>query len=100
MQYTTNEVVPKIGLDFEEEKELYQVKIELNNVRHLVLDISCLDRDLDLRLMLFTKRTRISPYPPKDPVFSSPTFQMLDYLVRKFSIPSWRNNSSTKKTWH
>ncbi|THG04195.1 hypothetical protein TEA_001426 [Camellia sinensis var. sinensis] len=57
MQYTTNEVVPKIGLDFEEEKELYQVKIELNNVRHLVLDISCLDRDLDLRLMLFTKRT-------------------------------------------
>ncbi|KAL7185088.1 hypothetical protein ACSBR2_027092 [Camellia fascicularis] len=84
MTYTTNEVVPKIGLNFEEEKESYQVKlsdsmwpdstifckcriledckklelykIELNQVRHLVLDISCLDRDLDLRLMLCTKR--------------------------------------------
>ncbi|KAI8006772.1 hypothetical protein LOK49_LG07G01745 [Camellia lanceoleosa] len=56
MKYTTNEVVPKIGLNFEEEKESYQVKIELNQVRHLVLDISCLDRDLDLRLMLCTKR--------------------------------------------
>ncbi|KAL7215556.1 hypothetical protein ACSBR1_027668 [Camellia fascicularis] len=30
--------------------------IGLNQVRHLVLDISCLDRDLDLRLMLCTKR--------------------------------------------
>ncbi|XP_028103589.1 uncharacterized protein LOC114302718 isoform X1 [Camellia sinensis] len=84
MKYTTNEVVPKIGLNFEEEKELYQVKlsdsmwpdstisckcriledckklelykIALNLVRHLVVDISCLDRDLDLRLMLYTKR--------------------------------------------
>ncbi|KAF5948188.1 hypothetical protein HYC85_014145 [Camellia sinensis] len=54
MKYTTNEVVPKIGLNFEEEKELYQ--IALNLVRHLVVDISCLDRDLDLRLMLYTKR--------------------------------------------
>ncbi|CAL5406901.1 unnamed protein product [Camellia sinensis] len=27
MKYTTNEVVPKIGLNFEEEKELYQVKL-------------------------------------------------------------------------
>ncbi|GMP68006.1 hypothetical protein CsSME_00027778 [Camellia sinensis var. sinensis] len=88
MKYTTNEVVPKIGLNFEEEKELYQVKIALNLVRHLVVDISCLDRDLDLRLMLYTKRIRISPYPPKNPVFSSPTFQMLDCLVRKFSVPS------------
>ncbi|RVW31370.1 hypothetical protein CK203_117509 [Vitis vinifera] len=65
-------VVPKIGVNFEEEKELYQIKlsditrpdstisckcsIELNQVRHLVIDISCLDKNLDLRLMLSTKR--------------------------------------------
>ncbi|XP_058090763.1 uncharacterized protein LOC131237121 isoform X2 [Magnolia sinica] len=76
-------VVPKIGVDFESEKEHYHVKVydkslpdatisckcsigkhgklechkaELNQVRHLVADISCLDKDLDLRLMLSTKR--------------------------------------------
>lgn len=76
-------VVPKIGVNFEEEKELYHIKlsditrpdssisckcsvtqdekklklykIELNQVRHLVIDISCLDKNLDLRLMLSTK---------------------------------------------
>lgn len=31
-------------------------KIELNQVRHLVADMSCLDKNLDLRLMLCTKR--------------------------------------------
>ncbi|KAK9292980.1 hypothetical protein L1049_020962 [Liquidambar formosana] len=76
-------VVPKIGIDFKEEKELYHVKlsdmsrpdatiscrcrvskdrklelykIELKPLRHLVIDISCLDKNLDLRLMLSTKR--------------------------------------------
>ncbi|XP_008794943.1 uncharacterized protein LOC103710822 [Phoenix dactylifera] len=76
-------VVPKIGFDFESEKEHYHVKvfdqcrpdstisckctvtkggeleihkIELNHVRHLVSDISCLYKDVDLRLMLSTKR--------------------------------------------
>ncbi|GFS30164.1 hypothetical protein Acr_00g0010530 [Actinidia rufa] len=56
MKNITNEVVPNIRLNFEEEKELYNVKSELNQVRHLVFDISCLDRELDLRLMLCAKR--------------------------------------------
>ncbi|KAM4080454.1 hypothetical protein ACJW30_11G017600 [Castanea mollissima] len=78
------EVAQKIKVDFEEEKDLYHVKlsdatlpdstisckcnvikedkrlqlykIELHQVRHMVIDISCLDKNLDLRLMLSTKR--------------------------------------------
>ncbi|KAF5199417.1 Dna-directed rna polymerase subunit alpha [Thalictrum thalictroides] len=76
--------VPRIGLDFVEEKENYYVKvcdksrphvtisckcrvteavgeldtykIELNELRHLIADISCLDKNLDLRLLLSSKR--------------------------------------------
>ncbi|KAM3684104.1 hypothetical protein ACB098_11G018700 [Castanea mollissima] len=79
------EVAKKIKVDFEEEKDLYHVqlsdatlpdstisckcsvikedkrlqlcKIELHQLRHMVIDISCLDKNLDLRLMLSTKRT-------------------------------------------
>ncbi|KAM2570508.1 hypothetical protein TB2_010469 [Malus domestica] len=66
------EVVPKVGVDFEEEKDVYQVKlsdstrpdstlsckcrIELNQLRNMVVDISCTTKNLDLRLMLCTKR--------------------------------------------
>lgn len=32
------------------------MQVQLNQVRHLVEDISCLFKDLDLRLMLSTKR--------------------------------------------
>uniref|UniRef100_J3LD26 DUF7903 domain-containing protein n=1 Tax=Oryza brachyantha TaxID=4533 RepID=J3LD26_ORYBR len=73
----------KMGLEFDSSKEHYHVKVfdkrqsditisckctvqedgklaihkvELNQVRHLVEDISCLFKDLDLRLMLSTKR--------------------------------------------
>ncbi|KAL2539715.1 hypothetical protein Adt_00693 [Abeliophyllum distichum] len=88
VEYITNEVVPKIGFDLEGERELYHVKlsdkmrpdstlsckctvtkdskklelckVELNQVRHMVADISCLDKNLDLRLMLRTKRTLIA----------------------------------------
>ncbi|RWR74557.1 hypothetical protein CKAN_00289200 [Cinnamomum micranthum f. kanehirae] len=86
MEAIRDVVVPKIGFDFESEKEHYHVKIydkyrpnvtisckcsvlkdgaglelqkasvQLNQLRHLVADISCLDKDLDLRLMLSTKR--------------------------------------------
>ncbi|CAK9174926.1 unnamed protein product [Ilex paraguariensis] len=84
MEYAIKEAVPKVGLEFEKGKELYHVKlsdnlqpgstisckcrvaenqkklelykIELNQVRHLVADMSCLDKSLDLRLMLCTKR--------------------------------------------
>ncbi|XP_062143685.1 uncharacterized protein LOC133851337 isoform X2 [Alnus glutinosa] len=77
------EVGRKIEVDFEEEKDLYHVKlsdatqpdstlsckcsvmkehkklqlykVELNPVRHMVVDTSCLDKSLDLRLMLYTK---------------------------------------------
>uniref|UniRef100_A0A0E0K038 DUF7903 domain-containing protein n=1 Tax=Oryza punctata TaxID=4537 RepID=A0A0E0K038_ORYPU len=75
--------VEKMGLEFDSSKEHYHVKVfdkrqsdstisckctvredgklaiykvELNQVRHLVEDISCLFKDLDLRLMLSTKR--------------------------------------------
>ncbi|KAG8070740.1 hypothetical protein GUJ93_ZPchr0006g43139 [Zizania palustris] len=73
----------KMGLEFDSSKELYHVKVldkhqsdstisckctvqedgklaihkvELKHERHLVEDISCLFKDLDLRLMLCTKR--------------------------------------------
>uniref|UniRef100_A0A0D9VG79 DUF7903 domain-containing protein n=1 Tax=Leersia perrieri TaxID=77586 RepID=A0A0D9VG79_9ORYZ len=75
--------VEKMGLRFDSSKEHYHVKVfdknqsdstisckctvqedgklgihkvELNQIRHLVEDISCLYKDLDLRLMLSTKR--------------------------------------------
>ncbi|OMO87835.1 hypothetical protein COLO4_20548 [Corchorus olitorius] len=77
------EVVPKIGVDFEEVKHIYHVKlsdstqpdstisckcsvkddeklqlykVELNQVRDMVVDISCPNMDLDLRLMLCHKK--------------------------------------------
>ncbi|KAJ4846118.1 hypothetical protein Tsubulata_000806 [Turnera subulata] len=56
MENIVKEVIPKIGVDFEDEKEVYYVKVELNQVRQMVADISCLDKDLDLRVMLCTKR--------------------------------------------
>ncbi|KAK8634028.1 hypothetical protein V6N13_014857 [Hibiscus sabdariffa] len=73
--YATNilaEVALKIGVDFADVKHSYQVKLsdstqpdstifckcrmELNLVRDMVMDISCMDRDLDLRLSLTHKR--------------------------------------------
>ncbi|KAH0463956.1 hypothetical protein IEQ34_006742 [Dendrobium chrysotoxum] len=76
-------VAPKIGFTFHSEKEYYYIKVsdkrrpditiickcmitesrqleiykmEYNLVRHLVADISCLNKELDLRLQLVTKR--------------------------------------------
>ncbi|KAM3684110.1 hypothetical protein ACB098_11G019200 [Castanea mollissima] len=85
MENIKGEVAQKIKVDFEEEKDLYHVqlsdatlpdstisckcsvikedkrlqlsKIELQPLRHMVIDISCLDKNLDLRLMLSTRRT-------------------------------------------
>ncbi|KAK1295241.1 hypothetical protein QJS10_CPA16g00696 [Acorus calamus] len=79
-----NSVVPKINVDFNSEREHYHVRVfdkfqdaatisckcnltkdgreleiqkfELNDMRHLVVDISCLLNGTDLRLMLVTKR--------------------------------------------
>uniref|UniRef100_A0A2N9J3X0 DUF7903 domain-containing protein n=1 Tax=Fagus sylvatica TaxID=28930 RepID=A0A2N9J3X0_FAGSY len=56
MENVLGEVAQKIEVDFEEEKDLYHVKTELNQVRHMVVDVSCLDKNVDLRLMLSTKR--------------------------------------------
>ncbi|GMN25925.1 hypothetical protein TIFTF001_001106 [Ficus carica] len=56
MESILQEGVPKIGVEFEDEKDIYHVKVELNQVRHMVMDISCLEKNLDLRLMLCTKR--------------------------------------------
>ncbi|KAK6144915.1 hypothetical protein DH2020_021735 [Rehmannia glutinosa] len=86
-EYITSDVVPQFDFKFEE-KELYQVKlsdnmqpgstisckctvakatnqlelfkIESNQVRSLVADMSCLDKNLDLRLMLCTKRILVA----------------------------------------
>ncbi|KAI6685088.1 hypothetical protein NL676_031001 [Syzygium grande] len=68
----TLRIIPEIDLSFEDEKDVYHVKlsdksrpdstisckcsVELNQVRHMVVDVSCLDKDLDMRLMLCTKR--------------------------------------------
>ncbi|GKV07521.1 hypothetical protein SLEP1_g19282 [Rubroshorea leprosula] len=84
MEKILHEVVPKIGLDFEGKKDIYHVKlshsrrptaiisckcslregeaklelkkVELNQERYMVEDISCLNKNLDLRLMLCTRR--------------------------------------------
>ncbi|XP_065854393.1 uncharacterized protein [Euphorbia lathyris] len=83
MEYLTDVVVPNLGFSFEDEKDIYLVKlsdntrpdltvsckcsvradktlllykVELNQVRQMVIDIACLDKNLDLRLMLRTKR--------------------------------------------
>ncbi|XP_048136686.1 uncharacterized protein LOC115733767 [Rhodamnia argentea] len=80
----TQRIIKEIGLSFEDEKDIYLVllsdksrpdvtilckcsvikadqrlklyKVELNPVRCLVVDVSCLSKDLDMRLMLFNKR--------------------------------------------
>ncbi|KAK8479308.1 hypothetical protein V6N13_014912 [Hibiscus sabdariffa] len=57
--YTANiiaEVAMKIGFDFAGVKDSYQLKVELNPVRDMVKDLSCLDMDLDFRLSLTHKR--------------------------------------------
>ncbi|PKA59643.1 hypothetical protein AXF42_Ash020244 [Apostasia shenzhenica] len=83
MANTRNSIAPGLGFEFQSEKEHYHVKvsdksrpnstisckciitergqleiykIELNPVRNLVADISCMYKDLDLRLLLVTKR--------------------------------------------
>ncbi|XP_060185072.1 uncharacterized protein LOC132614604 isoform X2 [Lycium barbarum] len=84
MEYIRNVAVEKLDLNYVEEKELYYVelsdnlrsdstvsckcvvakdqkkiqvyKIEVNHVRNMVADMSCLGKSLDLRLMLQTKK--------------------------------------------
>ncbi|KAI3950017.1 hypothetical protein MKW92_044046 [Papaver armeniacum] len=86
-----NAVVTEIGVDLEEEKEYYYVRvadkscpdvslsckctatgvgglelrkarlIETNNVRHMIVDIACVEKDLDLRLMLSTRKIVTEP---------------------------------------
>ncbi|EOA26436.1 hypothetical protein CARUB_v10025332mg [Capsella rubella] len=83
LQLIKSEVVPNHGFSIDLEKETYTVKVshytrpnttinckcslkedgrlsmykaELNPVRHLVVDVSCIDKNLDMRLMLAAKR--------------------------------------------
>ncbi|KAB2629932.1 hypothetical protein D8674_007451 [Pyrus ussuriensis x Pyrus communis] len=72
-----NEVVAKIGVDFEEEEDTYEVQLsdstspdstlfcrcrvmkehgKLQLSRNMVVDISCTTKNLDLRLILYTTR--------------------------------------------
>ncbi|XP_023538040.1 uncharacterized protein LOC111798921 isoform X2 [Cucurbita pepo subsp. pepo] len=80
-----DKVIPLIGVKFEEEKDTYHIKlsdaehphvtltckctalpelnklelykVELNPVRHMVADISCLKQNVDMRVMTFSKKT-------------------------------------------
>uniref|UniRef100_A0A1J3E341 DUF7903 domain-containing protein n=1 Tax=Noccaea caerulescens TaxID=107243 RepID=A0A1J3E341_NOCCA len=83
IQHIKSMVLPSHGFCFDLEKERYTVKVfhhtrpnetiickctlkedgklslykaELNSVRHLVVDVSCIDKNLDMRLMLASKR--------------------------------------------
>ncbi|XBJ26824.1 hypothetical protein VPH35_004176 [Triticum aestivum] len=65
--------VKTMGLEFVSTKEHYHVKIELNQIQPLLEDVSCLSKDLDLRLMLNTNRILIDvtgPFPNR-PLVSS-----------------------------
>ncbi|MCL7031126.1 hypothetical protein MKW94_029382 [Papaver nudicaule] len=75
-----NVVVPEIEVDFDEEKEYYYVRvvdkshpevclsckctatgIETNNERHMIVDVACVEKDLDFRLMLSTRKIVAEP---------------------------------------
>ncbi|XP_062084268.1 uncharacterized protein LOC133790603 [Humulus lupulus] len=85
VEYLLNEGASKSGLEFEQEKEVYRVyfgdvtqpgksmwckckvvedgklhlcKMEHSHSRYMLTDISCLEKNLDLRLDLVTKRTK------------------------------------------
>ncbi|KAM3684112.1 hypothetical protein ACB098_11G019200 [Castanea mollissima] len=107
MENIKGEVAQKIKVDFEEEKDLYHVqlsdatlpdstisckcsvikedkrlqlsKIELQPLRHMVIDISCLDKNLDLRLMLSTRRT-LTALTEQEVEVSSLTEMLKDHL--------------------
>lgn len=36
------------------------MQIEMNQIRHMVYDVSCIEKNLDLRIMLSTQRTLTS----------------------------------------
>ncbi|XP_062084273.1 uncharacterized protein LOC133790606 [Humulus lupulus] len=57
VEYLINEGASKSGLEFEEEREVYRVCIEHHLTRYNITDISCLEKNLDMRLYLVTKRT-------------------------------------------
>ncbi|KAH9728293.1 hypothetical protein KPL70_008977 [Citrus sinensis] len=81
MEKIVNEVVPKLGVDFVEHKDIYRIKLsdstreitckctvkedkkldlyklELNPVRSMIADMSCPYKNEDLRLALCTKST-------------------------------------------
>ncbi|XP_031736702.1 uncharacterized protein LOC105434728 [Cucumis sativus] len=87
MDYVTEKVIPLIGVEFKEEKDIYEVKlldvrrpfvtilckctalpvsnnlklckVELNRTRHLFEDISCLKQKIDLRMVLYAKKIRL-----------------------------------------
>ncbi|KAF8039231.1 hypothetical protein BT93_B1705 [Corymbia citriodora subsp. variegata] len=66
MENVTHKIIPEVGLSFKSEKDIYLVKlcdlsrpreticckVELGQRRHVVVDVSCLNKDLDMRLML------------------------------------------------
>ncbi|KAF8039245.1 hypothetical protein BT93_B1711 [Corymbia citriodora subsp. variegata] len=84
MENVTNKVIAEVGLSFKDKKDIYLVKlcdlsrpgaticckcsvmeaekrlepykVELGQRRHVVVDVSCLNKDLDMRLILRTKR--------------------------------------------
>ncbi|KAH0693381.1 hypothetical protein KY285_020478 [Solanum tuberosum] len=59
MDYIEHRVVEKLELEYVKGKELYNIRIELNSVRYMVADMSCLGKSSDLRLILYTKKINI-----------------------------------------
>lgn len=110
MDYIITEVVTKIGYVFYEENEIYLVKvfdetrpdstilckcsvskeykklelkkIQLNRVRYLVLDMSCLGKNQDLRLMLSSKRNITLPDDEMNDIKSLLSSAVVDPEVR------------------
>ncbi|CAN8241695.1 unnamed protein product [Cochlearia groenlandica] len=54
--YTSPHVNILCKCTVKEDGRLSFYKVELNLIRHLVVDVSCVDKNLDMRLMLSTKR--------------------------------------------
>ncbi|XP_062085235.1 uncharacterized protein LOC133791327 [Humulus lupulus] len=57
VKYITREGASKSGLEFEKEKVVYRVYIQPCYMRNLLKNISCLEKNLDMRLDVIFKKT-------------------------------------------
>jgi hypothetical protein len=64
------------------------LQTELNQVRHMVVDVSCLDKNVDLRLMLSTKRVLTALTVSFLSIFAVVISVILHYFTKKWSFSS------------